>query len=265
MITHTNFDWSLTDRELVIFMPNWGRGHFVRKTVEVMNTKIPKDRWVIIVGNDYTHEDLSDLEDQNVFSFTYKPGEPRRKERGGGYIRNIAIKRSKSKWFFQRDPEVVIEHDWIANILNCEADFYRLSGPAYRVKRTITEKFMNDNATINDCKNDSELIPINPNNFVFFNMAFGIRTKILQDMRGYDENHWGTYCYDRDLYVRLMAQNLQVTADPECHPIHLWHETPSFPDTKQTIAEYEEMKRLFATKDPKNFIRNLCGSWGEGE
>jgi hypothetical protein len=265
MITHEEFDWSLTDRELVIFMPNWGRGYFIRKTVEVMSTKIPRDRWIIIVGNDYEHEDLSDLKDQNVFYFTYNPDGVRKKERGGSYIRNIAIKRCRSNWFFQRDPEVVIEHDWIENVLNCPTDFYRLSGPAHKVRQKTTEKFIDGNATIEDCKRDSDRIPISPNNFVFFNMAFGVKTKILQNMRGYDEDHWGTYCYDRDLYVRLMAQNIKTTMDPQCQPIHLWHSTPSFPNTKQTIDEYDRMKKLFATKNPKDFTRNINRPWGEGE
>lgn len=264
LVTLENFDWSITERELVIFMPSWGRKDFVRRTVEVMETNVSRDRWIIIVGNDCQHEDLSCLRDQNVFYFTFSPGIERKQERGGGYIRNIAIKKCRSKWFFQRDPEVIIENDYINNIINCPTDFYRLSGPGYRVRQHITEKFMDGQASIEDCKSDSQLGQIIPGHFVFFNMAFAVKTKILQDMRGYDEDHWGTYVYDRDLHFRLMAQGLKETIDPQCKPIHLWHPTPSFPNTNKTKCEYEDMKQIFNTKDPKNYIRNIGKDWGEG-
>jgi len=83
-------------------------------------------------------------------------------------------------------------------------------------------------------------------------------------LRGYDEDYGGTYCYDRDLYYRLVAGGAKVTMDPECHPIHLWHVTPSLPNTEQTSREYEEMKKMFASKNFHKAVRNNADTWGEG-
>lgn len=259
-----DFDWSLTDRELVIFLPNWGRANFIRRIMSTIQTSIPKEKWIILVGNDRQHEDLSDLADQNVVYFTFEPDAKREQYRGGGFIRNMAIKNSRSKWFFQKDPEVIIEGDFIANILACPTDFYRLCGPAFRVRQNVTERFMKHQATVGDCRQESDRKPIDSNNFVFFNFAYGVKTQILKDMRGYDEDYGGTYCYDRDMYYRLMAQGIETTMDPQCHPVHLWHSTPSFPDTHQTRDEYEAMKRMFASKDSKDVVRNDPKTWGKG-
>ncbi len=263
MITPENFDWSVTNRELVIFMPSWNRGHFVRRTIEIMKTNVPSDKWVIIVGNDCAHEDLSDLYSKNVFYFTFAPDTPRRQERGGAFIRNIIIKRCRSKWFFQRDPEVIIEKDFIKNIIECPTNFYKLSGPIHRVNQETTEKFMKNQATLDDCKRDSKTYPIKKDHFVNFNMAFAVPTKILQEINGYDEDYGETYYYDTDLYYRLMSYGVKITMDQECKPIHLWHPIPSFPNNSKTISEYEAMGIMFNSKNPQETIRNPH-SWGEG-
>lgn len=264
LVTPEDFDWSLTDRELVIFLPNWGRADFIRQVMPTIKTSISKDRWIVLVGNDRQHEDLSDLADQNVVYFTFEPDAKREQYRGGGFIRNIAIKNSRSKWFFQKDPEVIIEGDFIANVIACPTDFYRLGGPAFRVRPNITTKFMKNQATVEDCRQDADRHQIGINNFVFFNFAYGVKTQVLKDMRGYDEDFGGTYCYDRDMYYRLMAQGIKTTMDEQCHPIHLWHPTPSFPDTPETRQEYEDMKRMFAGKDPNQIVRNDPKTWGKG-
>lgn len=259
-----DFDWSLTNRELVIFIPNWGRGNYIRSTVAAMETSVPRNRWIIIVGNDCQHEDLSDLNDQNVVSFTFDPNRDRPQDRGGGFIRNMVIKQSQSRWFFQRDPEIVIKNDFIAHILECATDMYRLGGPARKTRKKTTQRFLQGQATVAECQNDADVFSIDPRHFVYANFAFAVRTKILQDIRGFDEDYGQTYCYDRDLFVRLIKRGVKITSDPECTPIHLWHPTPSFPNTPKTVADYNEMKAMFATKDPKQIIRNPHG-WGEGD
>ena len=263
LVAFDDFDWSLTDRELVIFIPNWGRGDYIRKTVEAMKTNVPHDKWIIIIGNDCEHEDLSDLKDQNVVYFTFGIDRTRPQDRGGGFIRNMVIKRSLSRWFFQRDPEIIIENDFIANILACPTDYYRLGGPAFKVRENITKQFMQGNATVEQCKQHSQQYAIGPQNFVYSNFAFAVSTQILQEIRGYDEDYGQTYCYDRDLFVRLVNRGVKITSDPQCKPIHLWHVTPSFPNTPQTIADYNGMKAMFASKSAKQVIRNPLG-WGEG-
>lgn len=264
LVKYEDFDWSLTDRELVIFIPNWGRGNYIRKTIEVMKTSVPHDKWIIIIGNDCQHEDLSDLKDHNVVYFTFDANRERPQDRGGGFIRNMVIKRSLSRWFFQRDPEIVIENDFIAHIIECLTDMYRLGGPARKTRQNTSKRFLQGQATVLECKQDADIFLINPQHFVYANFAFAVRTQILKDIRGFDEDYGQTYCYDRDLFVRLINKGITITADPQCTPIHLWHPTPSFPNTPETIADYNGMKAMFATKDPKQIIRNPYG-WGEGD
>lgn len=264
LVKFEDFDWSLTNRELVIFIPNWGRGNYIRQTIKTMETRVPYDKWIIIVGNDCQHEDLSDLESQNVVYFTFGADRNRPQDRGGGFVRNMVIKRSHSRWFFQRDPEIIIENDFIDHILQCSTDMYRLGGPARKTRQNTTKRFLREQATIAECKQDADVFQINPQYFVYANFAFAVHTKILQDMRGFDEDYGQTYCYDRDLFVRLINNGVMITSDPKCTPIHLWHPTPSFPNTSKTIGDYNEMKAMFASKDPKQIVRNPNG-WGEGD
>lgn len=264
LVRFEDFDWSLTDRELVIFIPNWGRGNYIRRTVEAMETDVSRDRWIIIVGNDCQHEDLLDLEDQNVIYFTFDADRDRPQDRGGGFIRNMAIKRSLSRWFFQRDPEIIIENDFINHILQCTTNMYRLGGPARKTRQGTAKRFLQRQATIAECKQDADVFQINPQHFVYANFAFAVHTQILQDIRGYDEDYGQTYCYDRDLFVRLINKGVTITCDPQCTPIHLWHPTPSFPNTPGTIADYDGMKAMFASKNSKQTIRNPNG-WGKGD
>lgn len=263
LVTLDDFDWSVTDRELVFFMPSWGRGHFIRKTVETMKTNISRDRWIIVVGNDCEHEDLSDLKDQNVVYFTFDANRTRPQERGGAFIRNVAIKRSRSKWFFQKDPEIIIENDFIANILNCPTNYYRLGEPGYRIKEDMAKRLMQGHITIAYCKQHSQQHAIDPQHHVYSNFAFAVPTQLLQNIRGFDEDYGQTYYYDTDLFARLQSYGVKITSDPQCNPIHIWHPTPSYPNTPKTKAEYEAMGVMFASKDPKQIVRNPI-KWGEG-
>jgi len=264
LIEFADFDWSLTNRELVIFIPNWGRGNYIRSTIAAMETSVPRDRWIIIVGNDCQHEDLSDLENQNVVFFTFDPDRNRPQDRGGGFIRNMVIKRSQSRWFFQRDPEIIIQNDFIAHILECGTEMYRLGGPARKTRKDTAERFLQGQATVAECRDDADVFQIDPQHFVYANFAFAVLTETLQEIRGFDEDYGQTYCYDRDLFVRLVNKGVKITSDPECTPIHLWHDTPSFPNTPETIADYDMMKEMFASKNPRHVVRNQQG-WGEGD
>lgn len=265
MMTLDNFDWSITNRELVIFIPNWGRGEYVRKTIAEMDTHVPLNKWLIVVINDRIHEDFSDLDGfENTVYLTFGP-ELNKEGRGDGFIRNVAIKRCQSKWFFQRDPEIIITGDFIKSIIECPTDMYRLSGPAKKTRQATTERFLRGEATVQECSEDSDQYDIDPNKFVYFHFGFAVKTKILQDIRGYDEEYKKMYCADRDIYSRLMAQGVIPTFDPECKPIHLWHTIPWFPNNPKTIADYKEMQQIFANKDPNQFIRNNPETWGEGD
>lgn len=264
LITPEEFDWSITNRELVIFMPNWGRGEYIRKTVAKIETVVPLDKWIVVVINDRIHEDLSDLDGfKNTVYMTFGP-ERSKEGRGDSFMRNIAIKRCQSKWFFQKDPEIIVTGDFIKHILECPTDMYRLSGPATKTRQNTTEKFLRGKATIQECLRDANQYPIDPDKFVYFHFGFAVKTAILQEMKGYDEDYKKMYCADRDLYTRLIAKGVTPTFDKQCKPIHLWHEVPWFPDNPKTKSDYAEMQAIFAKKNPNKFIRNQNILWGDG-
>ena len=265
MITLDNFDWSITNRELVIFIPNWARGEYIRRTIAEMDTHVPLSKWLIVIINDRIHEDFSDLDGfENTVYLTF--GSERTKEgRGDGFVRNIAIKRCQSRWFFQRDPEIIVTGDFIKHIIECPTDMYRLSGPARKTRQATTTRFLQGEATVQECSEDSDQYNIDPKQFVYFHFGFAVKTQILQDMRGYDEDYKRMYCADRDLYARLMAQGIVPIMDPECKPIHLYHDTPWYPDTTKTKADYATMQKIFASKNPNECVRNNPDTWGMGD
>jgi len=141
---------------------------------------------------------------------------------------------------------------------------YRLSGPALKVREQTTLKFLKGNATIEDCQSDAESYRIDPNAFVYFHFGFAVKTSILRQMRGYDEDYKKMYCADKDLYGRLIANGIRPTMDQQCSPVHLWHTVPWYPNTEVTKRDYAEMKALFETKNASDFVRN-DDSWGEGD
>lgn len=265
LIKFEDFDWSITNRRLVIFIPNFGRGEYVRKTIQEIKTIVPHKDWLILIINDRIHEDFSDLDStKNIVYLTFGP-ERNKEGRGDAFIRNIAIKRCQSKWFFQKDPEIIIQNDFVKHILECQTEMYRLSGPASKVRKGTTQKFLADKATVAECLKDADHYPINENQFVYFHFGFAVKTSILKKMRGYDEEYKKMYCADKDLYARLMSAGIKTTFDQQCKPIHLWHIVPWYPDSPENKANYAEMRAIFANKDPKQTLRNNEHTWGEGD
>ncbi len=262
MITEKDFDWSLTNRKLVIFLPNWGRGDYIRRTVRTIKTTVPKEDWIVLVANDGLHEDLSDLKDLNVVYFTFQ--RENTSERNGCFIRNFVIKRLQSVLVFSKDPEIVIEGDFIANVLSCDTPFYRLGGPAFKATQEATAQFMANQKTIHYCESHSQRTPVMSHAHMIMHYGYSMPVTTLQQMKGYDEDYsMSPYCEDRDIFHRFIAQGLRPHVDTTCHPIHLWHAMKFFPNTPENSARYEKAKALFRTKDPKNFIRNPDG-WGTG-
>lgn len=263
--TLENFDWSITDRKLIIFIPNFGRGEYVRKTVQEIETAISRKDWLVLVINDRIHEDFAGLETTaNIAYLTFGPTRSR-EGRGDAFVRNIAIKRCQSEWLFQKDPEIIVQNDFIKHIIECQTDMYRLSGPASKVRRATTQKFLTGQATVDECVQDADHYSINESQFVYFHFGFAVRTSILKDMRGYDEDYKKMYCADKDLYARLMATGVKPTFDEQCKPIHLWHTVPWYPNSPENEANYAKMKAIFASKDPKQIVRNDEHTWGEGD
>lgn len=263
MITEKNFDWNITNKRLVIFCPNWGRGQWLRHTVRTIDTEIPKDEWLILVCNDGIHEDLSDLEKYNVKYFTFE--RENKSERNGCFIRNYVIKRLQSHRVFIKDPEIIIRGDFIKEVLECNREFYRLGGYAYKVNEKATFMYMQGKYSIQDCLNNSSKTPILPGQHMNMHYGYSMITKLLQDMNGYDEDFSiSPYYEDQDIFYRFLAMGIFPFMSNNCYPIHLWHEMKFFPNEPETKRMYEKSGRLFASKDPKDFIRNKNIEWGTG-
>ena len=71
MITQDNFDWSLTKKRFVLFVPNYGRKNLFIHSLKNFYTDVGKEAWQIVVVNDGIHEDFSDLNNPNISYFTF--------------------------------------------------------------------------------------------------------------------------------------------------------------------------------------------------
>jgi len=175
MLVVSNFDWSETDRELVIFIPNHGRKEYVDYTIQKISTVVKKNRWLIVVGNDGIDCNFSYLYNQNVRYFTLMPEVPG--SRNGCFIRNYAIKRCKSRLFAQKDPEILIFDDYIHSILKYNAGWR--AGKIVRImSKELSNKVLQGGKRI--FKPYYDILPSNP----YFN-EFSIQAL-----------HWNSYRND---------------------------------------------------------------------
>lgn len=285
-----NFDWSITDRRIVMFIPNYHRPEQVEFGIRNMVTHLPKDDWVIIIGNDLCHYDFSHLKDLGVYSFSLDTG--RSKCRNSAFIRNYAIKRCQSKIFFQKDPEIIVNGDYLKRAAERGLGWktgYVLGfpkGPTRDIlERGVSEiiPFLKEHNLNPEVQGDLEYKALGGGIFQitlginglsdpeklhkdvlsgahnisnWLSYALGIETKVLQEMRGYDESFTSYGYEDSDMICRLMAKGYSITPDYNCTSIHLHH--PS------TVDPYlQDMKQIFVEKQPKQIIRNPL-SWGEG-
>ncbi len=292
----SNFDWSITNRKLVIFIPNYGRKEYVEFGIKNLITSVPRDDWVIIIGNDNIEENFDNLFDQNVRYFTLFTGNS--KPRNSCKIRNYAIKRCMSNIFFQKDPEVVVIGDFIKKSIEHgkgwrtgfsiiasvalsrlilkngiqEVNKFLFKGPmdpnicAWRPTGLIAEK-LNDGTYrgIADPKHlyDPKFIKdviFNANGkwneSTCFAYALGIETNILKEIGGYDEDYTSYGYEDSDLFCRLMNIKYGLTPDYNCVSVHLHHQLT-------VDGNLGKMAQMFNSKDYREVIRNK-NCWGEG-
>jgi len=115
LIFKSNFDWSITERKFCLFVPNFHRKKYVEYTLAQIETVVPKEDWIIIIGNDNCDDNFEHLADRNIFYFSLLSSND--SERNGCFIRNYFIKRVRSKVIAQKDPEVIVCGDFIKNWL----------------------------------------------------------------------------------------------------------------------------------------------------
>lgn len=253
-----SFDWSLTDRKLVLFIPNHGRKRYLRSClVSLTHTRVPREKWLVLVGNDGLDEPMDDLaEEFNLAWFTL----PRRNpalSRNGAFIRNYVIKRCRSEFLFQKDPEVALvpdnaDYDIIEHMMNIKSmKIWRNGRPFDTV---FPEEYILAGSPI-DGRFLPGTIPPLPGLFAT-HWGFCIRTEDLRKIRGYDERFTKYGPEDGDLFRRLMRVGFTFRCDPHVFALHVHHSLDS--------AGSEEMCALGRLIDSEPPVRNNPDTWGEG-
>ena len=290
-----NFDWSITRRKIVVFIPNFNRAEQVRFGIWNMITHLPKDDWVIIIGNDNCYEDFSDMKEHGAYFFSLDTGQT--EFRNSAFIRNYAIKRCRSQYILQKDPEVFLNGDYLTCVSKWRNGWkagYVLSfpkGPTREImNRGVGEIFpylkhhvpecplmsgdflkqdlgggvyrvIPDNVGLVDSiKVGNEILSGKPNISNWLSYALAIETKVLHSLNGYDEDFTNYGYEDSDMFCRLMKLGYPIYPDYRCTSIHLHH--PSTVDDR-----INDMEEVFARKQKEPLIRNVHDGivkWGEG-
>ena len=257
------FDWLDTKKKLAIFIPNRGRAQYIIDNIGQFATQASMKDYIIVVGNDGDSEieiwrkyfkKYPDLE--RVINFlNFYHNLP---ERNGGFIRNYFIKRCQSEYIFQKDPETVLKYnwpylddkmDWIKNL--CEDgntfDFYR---PMYTIDVGSDLKPKDFTAATS--------------RFLYrHHWGFAARTKILQELRGYDEKFKGYGYEDTDLIERIYSgidarQYHEIEIDPFLICYHIPH-----PVSNKVYQDLSDSEQYYKQKKEFNLPTNP-DSWGEG-
>jgi len=286
----SNFDWSITERKIVIFIPNYDRKAYVEFGLKYIQTILPESDWIIIVGNDQIHHDFDFLKEKNVRYFSLLTGQ--KSPRNSCRIRNYAIKHCRSKVFFQKDPEVMVDGDFISRSVEWCGGWRaghvlvvdeEKSKEVVRDGLDILKPYIKKRERYSKCLKHEwigkhvQSISVDAQslynaklahdriyeskgglNFsTYFAYALGIETKVLKDLSGYDEDYTSYGYEDPDMFCRLMAFKYPIIPDYSCSSIHLYH--PLTVDNKLW-----EMDDLFKKKDCSQVVRNVGRVWGEG-
>ena len=260
----SNFDWGITERKLVIFLPNYNMSKMAEFSITKIKTVVPQKDWIIIIGNDNENYDFSHLESQNVRFFTLNRKD--KNPRNSLFIRNYLIKRCRSELLFQKDAEVCLKGDFIASCMN---GHWR-AGYIKVLNQAQTKLFLDSKDPKCNIIKIDPTIPTDLQKFkqlllrkngsrsynTFWHYACCMHTKHLQDMHGYDEDFklygWG----DPDMFCRLIASKYYLIPDYNCCAIHPDH------NRGKTHEDAIKMKEIFKLKDPTIIIRN--NEWGAG-
>jgi len=272
-----NFDWSATDKELVIFMPNYNGRHLTEASIQRIQTAVEHKHWMVLIGNDNVEDEWNHLRTQNVASITLLRDD--KQPRNGAFIRNYVIKRCQSRLFLQKDGEVCIEGDFIHNALDyCLGimDVGWRPGYAVALNGLQTENYLNGRLGVPLEQISREIEPVVPCmdakivkdyllrrngqvNFIsYYHYAYCVKTEWLRMMNGYDESYRYYGWEDVDMYLRLSALGVEIQPDYNCYAVHLNH--PSTVNRRMLNV----MCDVFRSKNPDVARRNDSG-WGEGE
>lgn len=277
-----NFNWDITNNKLTIFIPCYKNVDIVQFAVEQISTTLEPNAYTIIIGNDGFHYDWDDLTKSmakkehpvvlKYFSLLHKKQQPR----NSCYIRNYAMKRSMSKYYMQKDCTVVLSGDFILHaIQTCDKGYLWRPGNICVLNKDDSDRCIKDKSfTGLGTSFQKRIEPVMPigvdelkkhlivmngqvNFTTFFQYAFCVSTKLIQDMHGYDEEYTSYGYEDTDMFCRLYALGKVFKPDYKTSAYHLWH--PNTISREQLIS----MGMLFEVKNPNILLRNIH-SWGEG-
>lgn len=259
-VNQDNFDWSVTDRDVVLYVPNFGRKNLLIPTLERIQTDLPRDKWIVLIVNDGIHEDMSDLESFNLCYFTFERGE-NPKERNGCMIRNYILKRLRSRLVATRDPEIFLEGpDYFQKIYDTDDKVFR-PGCMVELAEPETSKILRGQTD-----NLSELSrrfthKVTPDNYRAFHAGFSAPTQTLVDIGGYDEDFRDSYGHeDVDLLARLRQLGIPFVVDRSIIAYHIWHmrKTKFLKTVRHNGQIYDHKRKVNA------LMANLGRKWGNG-
>lgn len=260
-ITQHNFDWNITNKDIVIFVPNFKRKNLLISTLERFQTKVPRDKWLILVVNDGIHEDLSDLADQyNIAYFTLERDVVQ--ERNGCMARNYVIKRIQSRIFASRDPEIILHcDDYITTVMQLTSkQIHRCHYAAEMTEQDRPRILADPNLDVTKLPTLRVWPVQNIHTYQGFHFCFATYTDLLRQIGGYDEDYENGYGYeDIDLLERLIIAGGEFIVDKNFSTYHIWH--PHMRRFHRTITSNENLfRKKMAIKNP---IANEGIVWGE--
>ncbi|KKM06775.1 hypothetical protein LCGC14_1740620 [marine sediment metagenome] len=260
VINQHNFDWSITNRDVILFIPNFKRKHLLIPTLMQMETALPKDQWLILVANDGPHEDLSDLARFNLAYFTFERTPAT--ERNGCLIRNYVLQRLQSRVVGTRDPEIFIKGgDYLSSIANMGDAIYRPCSMV-ELQEPMTPKILADPMM------DVTELPVRathrlrtPDEPRAFHAGVAALVERFKQLGGYDEEFAECYGYeDIDMLRRLIGSGIDTIVDPKVQTFHLWH-----PRKAKFLKTVRHNGLIYDSKKRKNNpTANEGKNWGKG-
>ncbi len=253
----SDFDWGITKRRLVVFIPNFGRKHLLAPTLERFKTTVPNDQWIFLVVNDGKHEDLSDLERHNLVWFTFKRDPA--VERNGCMIRNYVLRRIESELISTRDPEIFIDGPFIEKAIEHDDTIWRPCDMT-EIAKSATQAIINNPHTDLRKKPKEFHWKAVATRHEAFHAGVTLSVHRLMEMGGYDEQYRYGYGHeDVDLWRRLLATKVPLVIDKEVTTFHVWH-----PRMRRFMKTSINNHCIYSKKDPRNVVRNKGKNWGEG-
>lgn len=247
-------DWSLTNKKLCVFVPNYQRGKYLHLTIGFLYEKNKDVDFCCVIGND-THDPYVDSLCQkypNCYSFTL---DRIAVSRNGAFVRNYFVKRCQSEWILQKDPECLLigKENWLE-------DFnHKSTNDFYRADQVCMVPLEQSKAIFEGEKPNLILENVDHNKHFHIHHCLVAPTKVLQDIGGYDEDFLYYGPEDLDMWLRLKSYGLEQHM-LEVTSLHLYHER----DTNFLNQNHRDMEVIMANKNPNTFIRNQGREWGQG-